>query len=233
MHLALMNFLATLSQSVAGFGAPLISMPFMIEWLGVHVATSVSAFIGLLTALLVLIYYRSDFNLRSVINLLLHAIAGIPQGVYLLSALDGKIIMTALGVLILSYALYTLFKPNLPPLEHPAWAYVFGFLSGVMGGAFNISGPIIVVYAAFRQWPPNEFRSNLQGYFLVTNVFILISHAVDGNLNASFRQASLWALPGMLLAVAVGIYLGKRINVKLFRQLILALLIVSGVRLIF
>jgi len=233
MRLALINFLATLSQSVAGFGAPLISMPFMIEWLGVHVATSVSAFIGLLTALLVLIYYRSDFNLRSVINLLLPAIAGIPLGVYLLSALDGKIIMTALGVLILSYALYTLFKPNLPPLEHPAWAYVFGFLSGVMGGAFNISGPIIVVYAAFRQWPPNEFRSNLQGYFLVTNVFILISHAVDGNLNASFRQASLWALPGMLLAVAVGIYLGKRINVKLFRQLILALLIVSGVRLIF
>jgi uncharacterized protein len=232
MKIALINFLATLSQSIAGFGAPLISMPFMIEWLEVQVATSVSAFIGLLTAILVLAYYRSDFNLRAVVNLLLPAIAGIPLGVYLLSALDGQIILTTLGILILVFALYTLFKPNLPALEHPAWAYLFGFLSGVLGGAFNITGPIIVIYAAFRQWPPNEFRSNLQGYFLVTNVFILISHAIDGNLNASFWQASLWALPGMLLAVLAGIYLGTRINVKLFRQLILILLFVSGVRLI-
>lgn len=233
MAIALINFLATLSQTMAGFGAPLISMPFMIDWLGVHVATSVSAFIGLLTAISVLFYYRKDFNLRSVANLLLPAIAGIPLGVFLLSALESDIILTALGVLILSYALYTLFKPNLPPLEHPGWAYVFGFLSGVMGGAFNITGPIIVVYAAFRQWPPNEFRSNLQGFFLITNIFILLSHAIDGNLNASFWQATLWALPGMAVAIILGIYLGNKINIKRFRQLILVLLIVSGLRLIF
>lgn len=233
MKIALVNFLATLSQTVAGFGAPLINMPFMIDWLGPQVATSVSAFIGLITAIVVLIYYRSDLNLHAVSNLLIPAILGVPVGVFLLSALDGKIIQILLGVLVLVFALYSLFKPSLPPLEHPWWTYFFGFVAGVTGGAFNISGPIIVVYAAFRQWPPKEFRSNLQGFFLVTNIFILAGHAIDGNLNAAFWQASLWAIPGMALALVAGIYLGKRINVNLFRKLILALLIVSGVRLIF
>ncbi len=232
MAIALINFLATLSQTVAGFGAPLINMPFMIDWLGVRVATSVSAFVGLLTAAVVLLYYRENFNIRSVINLLIPACLGVPLGVYLLSALNGKWIQIALGVLILVYALYTLINPTLPPLVSPHWAYVFGFIAGVTGGAFNISGPIIVIYAAFRQWHPNEFRSNLQGFFIVTNIVILISHAIDGNLNASFWQASMWAVPGMALALLGGIYLGKRIPVKRFRQLILVLLLVSGIRLI-
>lgn len=233
MKIAIINFLATLSQTIAGFGAPLINMPFMIDWLGVQVATSVSAFVGLITAIIVLLYYRASFNLRSVTSLLIPAIAGVPVGVYLLGALDSKIIEVILGVLVLTYALYSLFSPSLPPLEHPGWAYFFGFIAGVTGGAFNISGPIIVVYAAFRQWPPNEFRSNLQGFFLVTNIFILIAHGIRGNLNASFWQASIWAIPGMLLAVIVGILIGSKINVKRFRQLILIILIISGVRLIF
>ncbi len=232
MALALVNFLATLSQTVAGFGAPLINMPFMIDWLGPQVATSVSAFIGLITAIAVLIYYRSDLNLLAVTNLLVPAILGVPVGVFLLSALNATIIQIILGVLVLLYALYSLFKPTLPPLEHPWWAYFFGFVAGVTGGAFNISGPVIVVYAAFRQWPPNEFRSNLQGFFLVTNIFILAGHAIDGNLNNAFLHASLWALPGMALAIIIGIYLGNKINVNLFRRLILTLLIVSGIRLI-
>ena len=233
MAIALVNFLATLSQTVAGFGAPLISMPFMIEWLGVHVATSVSALVGLITSIIVLIYYRHDFSLRAVANLLIPAILGVPVGVYALSALDIRLVQIVLGILVLLFALYSIFKPALPALSHPGWAYLFGFIAGVTGGAFNISGPIIVIYAAFRGWPPNEFRSNLQGFFLVTNIFILISHGIDGSLTAAFWQASLWAIPGMLLAVMGGIYLGKWINMQRFRQLILALLLISGVRLIF
>ena len=207
-------------------------MPFMIDWLGVHVATPVSAFVGLMTSIIVLINYRQDFNLRSVANLLIASILGVPVGVYALSALDVGLVQMILGILVVGFALYSIFTPNMPILENPRWAYLFGFISGVTGGAFNISGPIIVIYAAFRGWQPGEFRSNLQGFFLVTNIFILLSHWVDGNLTPVFWQASLWAIPGMLLAVIAGIYLGKWINVKRFRQLILLLLIISGIRLV-
>ena len=232
MKIALINFLATLSQTVAGFGAPLINMPFMIEWLGVHVATPVSSFVGLITSIIVLIYYRDDFSLRSVVNLLIPSILGVPVGVYALNVLDVGLIQIVLGVIVLIFALYSIFTPSMPTLKHPRWAYLFGFIAGITGGAFNITGPIIVIYAAFQRWLPGEFRSNLQGYYAVTNTFILISHWADGNLTPLFWQASLWAIPGMLLAIVCGIYLGKWINVKRFRQLILILLIVSGIRLI-
>ncbi len=231
LKLALINFLATLSQTVAGFGAPLINMPFMVDWLGVRVATPVSAFVGLLTSILVLLNYREDFTVRAVANLLLPAILGVPVGVYALRTVDVQIAKIVLGIIVLAFALYSIFKPSLPALQHPSWAYLFGFISGVTGGAFNISGPIIVIYAAFRGWPPNAFRSNLQGFFLVTNIFILISHWIDGNIGPTFWEASLWSIPGMLLAVIAGIYLGKWINVQRFRQLILILLVVSGIRL--
>lgn len=232
MPLTLINFLAALSQTVAGFGAPLISMPFMIRWLGTRTATPVSAFVGLVTALVVLIYYRTDFNLRSVANLLIPSILGVPVGVAAIRTLDANLVQIALGVLILIFSAYSIFKPALPALRNPCWAYLFGFIAGVTGGAYNISGPIIVLYAAFCQWPPNAFRSNLQGYFLVTNIAILISHAVDGNLTHAFWYASLWAVPGALVAILVGLTLGRRINARRFRQLVLALLVVSGIQLV-
>jgi uncharacterized membrane protein YfcA len=230
--IALINFLATLSQTVAAFGAPLINMPFMIEWLGVQVATPVSAFVGWMTSIIVLIYYREHFNLKAVIHLLLPAILGVPVGVYALNWLDFQIVKIVLGIIVLAFAIYSIFKPSMPPLKGAGWAYLFGFIAGITGGAYNITGPIIVVYAAFRQWPPNAFRSNLQGMYLVVNSFILISHGVNGNLTPTFWQASLWAIPGMLLAIVSGIYLGSKINVQRFRQLILLLLIVSGINLI-
>ena len=232
LGIALINFLATLSQTVAAFGAPLINMPFMIEWLGVQVATPVSTFVGLLTSIIVLIYYREDFDPRAVANLLFPAILGVPVGVYALNWLDFRVVKVVLGIIVLAFAIYSILKPTMPALKGAGWAYIFGFIAGVTGGAYNITGPIIVVYAAFRQWPPNAFRSNLQGMYLVTNTFILISHWVNGNLTPTFWHASLWAIPGMLLAIVCGIYLGNRINVQRFRQLILLLLIVSGINLI-
>lgn len=232
MNVALINFLATLAQVIAGFGAPLISMPFMIVWLGASIATPLSALVGLLTAVFVLAYYRQDFNIRAVIGLLIPAIIGVPAGVWLLHIVNQDLIQSALGVFILLYSLYALINPALPALEGRGWTYVFGLIAGIMGGALNSSGPIVVVYAAFRKWPPNQFRSNLQGFFLVTNIVIIGTHAWDGNLTQGFWDAAIWAIPGMAVAILVGLTLGRRINIRIFRWVVLLMLIGSGISLL-
>lgn len=229
MKILIINFLAALSQTIAGFGAPLISMPFLIEWQGLGVATPLSTLIGLLTSIIVLIYYRAHFNLRAVGDLILPAILGVPVGVFFLTGLNIVFVNKILAVIIIGYSLYSFFSPALPLLEKRYWGYLFGFVAGMMGGAFNISGPIVVIYAAFRQWRPEEFRSNLQGFFLVTNIFIMLSYWGAGSLDAVFWGAFVWALPGMLLAVGIGIYFSKRIDIDHFRKLVIVLLFVSGI----
>lgn len=232
MNIAIINFLATLSQTVVGFGAPLISMPFMIVWLGAKTATPLSALVGLLTSVFVLIYYRSHFNLQAVIKLLAAAVIGVPVGTYLLNLVDARSLKILLGVIVIGYALYSLASPKLPKLQGKFWEYVFGFFAGIMGGALNTSGPIVVIYASFKQWKPEEFRSNLQGFFIVTNVVIMVSHYLSGNLDSQFAANVGWAIGGMLVAIVVGLVISSRVNEKIFRTLVIIVLIASGIQLL-
>lgn len=232
MNIAIINFLATLSQTVVGFGAPLISMPFMIVWLGAKTATPLSALVGLLTSVFVLIYYRSHFNLQAVIKLLAAAVIGVPVGTYLLNLVDARSLKILLGVIVIGYALYSLASPKLPKLQGKFWEYIFGFFAGIMGGALNTSGPIVVIYASFKQWKPEEFRSNLQGFFIVTNVVIMVSHYLSGNLDSQFAANVGWAIGGMLVAIVVGLVISSRVNEKIFRTLVIIVLIASGIQLL-
>ncbi|HSG24926.1 MAG TPA: sulfite exporter TauE/SafE family protein [Anaerolineales bacterium] len=232
MNIAIINFLATLSQTVVGFGAPLISMPFMIVWLGAKTATPLSALVGLLTSVFVLIYYRSHFNLQAVIKLLAAAVIGVPVGTYLLNLVDARSLKILLGVIVIGYALYSLASPKLPKIQGKFWEYIFGFFAGIMGGALNTSGPIVVIYASFKQWKPEEFRSNLQGFFIVTNVVIMVSHYIGGNLDSQFAANVGWAIGGMLVAIVVGLVISSRVNEKIFRTLIIIVLIASGIQLL-
>ena len=232
MNIAIINFLATLSQTVVGFGAPLISMPFMIVWLGAKTATPLSALVGLLTSVFVLLYYRSHFNLQAVVKLLAAAVIGVPVGTYLLNMIDARSLKILLGVIVISYALYSLTSLKLPNLQGKFWEYIFGFFAGIMGGALNTSGPIVVIYASFKQWKPEEFRSNLQGFFIVTNIVIMVSHYFSGNLDNQFAANVGWAIGGMLAAIVVGLIISSRVNEKIFRTLVIIVLIASGIQLL-
>lgn len=225
--------LASVSQTAVGFGAPLIAMPVLVPLLGIQVATPLSTLAGLVLSILILLRFRQSFNLRAVTHLLLASLVGVPVGVALLNWVDAEMLTTFLGILVVVYALYGLFSPSLPTLKHLAWAYGFGFMAGVLGGALNTSAPAIVVYGSSRRWPPEAFRTNLQGYFLVINTAILGAHAVDGNLTAVYWRSFLWSIPGILLGFLGGLWLAHRIDPARFKQLVFVVLLILGFNLIF
>ena len=160
------------------------------------------------------------------------AVIGVPVGTYLLNMIDARSLKILLGVIVISYALYSLTSPKLPKLQGKFWEYIFGFFAGIMGGALNTSGPIVVIYASFKQWKPEEFRSNLQGFFIVTNIVIMVSHYFSGNLDNQFAANVGWAIGGMLAAIVVGLIISSRVNEKIFRTLVIIVLIASGIQLL-
>ena len=224
---------ASISQTAVGFGTPLIAMPVLVPLLGIQTATPVSTLVGLLLSILILIRFRQTLNFRAVIHLLLATLVGVPVGVALLTWVDADPLTTFLGILLVGYALYGFFAPKLPRLDHLAWAYGFGFLAGILGGALTSSAPAVVVYGSCRRWEPEAFRTNLQGYFLVTNTAVLIAHGIDGNLTTSFWRVALWSLPGIALGFLAGLWLAHRIDPNRFSQLVLLLLLLLGLNLIF
>jgi hypothetical protein len=108
---------------------------------------------------------------------------------------------------------------------------VFGFVGGLLGGAYNTSGPPVVVYGNCRRWSPQEFKSNLSGYFVVNSVMVVSTHWLSGNFTPEVTSNFLLALPALLLGFLFGQGMDKWLNPELFRKIVLVLLVLLGARL--
>jgi uncharacterized protein len=224
--------IAAFTQTLTGFGSALVAMSILPSLLGISVASPLVALMAITLESILLIRLRGSFNLKAVWRLSLAALIGIPIGLALARSINEDVVLTVLGVILVGYSFYALITPRLPELKHPAWAFLFGFVGGILSGAYNVAGPAAVIYGNCRRWQPDEFRSNLQAFFLINDTFVLINHGLAGNLKPIVWSYYLVALPAILIGIFFGLKLDRRINPDVFRKLVQVLLIVMGLRLI-
>lgn len=222
-------FLAVFTQSVSGFGVALVAMSILPAIVGIQTATPLVALIAIVLELFLFIWYRSAFNLQAIWRVILAALVGIPIGLYALKQLNPEIIVKLLGIILIAYSVYGLIQLKLPELKHPYWAYLLGFISGILGGAYNTVGPPVIIYGNCRRWPPKEFKSNLQGFFLITSTVIGLGHLISGNLTEEVWKYFLLSAPAIILGIIAGVNLDNVINPELFRKIVLVLLLLMGI----
>lgn len=233
MLIAAIIFFAGFTQSVVGFGFALIAVPLLIEQIGVQSAAPLASIASITTEVILLVRYRHSVNFNALGRLSLASVVAIPLGVLLLQSADERLMMALLGVVVTGYALYGLLNLRMPEIQHPYWAYGFGFVSGLLAGAYNVGGPPVVIYGSCRRWTPAEFKSNLQGFFLINSVTIITAHALAQHYTMDVWQQYVTALPGLALGLLAGFFLDRFVNPGVFRKLVLALLIALGLSLIF
>lgn len=226
-------FVAAFTQAVTGFGSALVGMPLLAQIVGVTVGAPLLAVVSLPMNLILLLSQRRGFDLRAVWRIAFAVLIAIPLGIVSIEKLSERIVLILLGVILVGYGLYALIVPRLPTLAKPAWAYLFGFLSGLLAGAYNVGGPPLVIYAACREWEADEFRSNLQGLFFLTNIVVVLGHFWNGTLNQGVLDYLPVALMALLVGIGAGLVLDRYIPERLFHKLVLVALILLGVRLMF
>jgi len=229
----LVVFLAVFTQSLSGFGSGLVAMALLPPVLGIQTATPLVALVMIPLEIYLLFHYRHALNIKVIWRVMVTAVFGIPIGILFLSQLDEKIVMTILGVVITGYALFALSNIRLPQMTHSAWGYGLGFLAGILGGAYNTSGPPVIIYGNCCRWERDEFKSNLQGFFLISSIIIALGHALNGNLTPEIWRHFLISIPAVAVGVLAGTSFDKILNIETFRRIVLVLLIVMGLRLIF
>ena len=226
-------FLGAFTQSLTGFGVALIAMAILPSLWGLPIATPLVALTGIVLETALLIRYRQSLQMRSIWRLVVASVVAIPFGIYILRQLDERIALFVLGLIIFGYALYALIGFRLPELHHPLWAWLTGLASGMLGCAYNTAGPPIVIYGNCRRWSPQEFRSNLSGFFIVNSVMVVSTHFLSGNITSEVLSVFWWMLPALALGFLAGQSLDHWLNPEVFRKIVLGVLIVLGIRLMF
>lgn len=225
-------FIAALLQTTSGFGFALMAMPLVALVIGVKAAAPLVALTGITLYAVNLARYRRGFDGRVVLPLAVAAALGVPLGVWALSSLDEDLIKRVLGVILIAYALYGVWKPHATPLRSNLWAYPVGFLAGLLGGAFNTAGPPVIIYGNLKQWPRDLFRSTLQALFLFSGSLVIAAHAAAGNLTNAVLTTYLLLVPALLLGVWSGAWVDRHISNQHFRVLVQILIFATGLLLL-
>lgn len=225
-------FLATLVRGLTGFGNALVAMPLLALVIEPRTASPLVGLTAIVMATLMLAAHWREVHIGSAWRLLVASVPGLVIGLWFLTNSGGAAIRLALGIFILAYSFYDLFRPRLAHLENERWAYVAGFISGIIGGACNANGPPIVIYGTMRGWSPERFRATLQGFFLPAGLFILVGHASSGLWTREVFRLFLWCLPSVVLGVVLGSLLAKRVKKEHFRIVVHTVLIASATMLL-
>lgn len=225
-------FASAFVRSAFGFGDALIAMPLLALFISLDIATPLIGLCAITYSSLILIKEWRRVKYKDVIVLIITAFIGIPIGIYLLKGNYDQIMKLSLGFLIVFFALFNIFKPKLFHLKNDKFAFIFGLIGGILGGAINTNGPPVVIYSALRKWDPKTFRATMQGFFLPTGFMIAISHGIGGLWTKEVLLNYVYALPAMIIAIYLGSLLNKRIKKDEFNIYIFGLLLLLGILLI-
>jgi uncharacterized membrane protein YfcA len=209
-------FLATVIRSAFGFGEALVAVPLLSLVIPVEVATPVAALVSITVAGVVIAQDWRHVHARSASRLVLYTLCGIPLGLLMLTRVAEPVIKAALAGVIIAFSTYSLTSRRRPELKDDRLAWLFGFGAGVLGGAYGMNGPPLVVYATLRRWSPEHFRATLQGYFLPASLVGVAGYWLAGLWVPAVTRYYLLSLPVVATAIVAGRAINQRMSGRSF-----------------
>jgi uncharacterized membrane protein YfcA len=137
------------------------------------------------------------------------------------------------GILLVSYASYSLFKPAIKPIHAgPVTDTGIGILNGAVGGLTSLGGVVITIWVQLRDWPKDIQRSVFQPVIAATMSITAVSYAYNGAFTTETIKLFLIGLPALGAGLWLGLNLYGRLDDAAFRRVILWLLLASGLTLV-
>jgi uncharacterized membrane protein YfcA len=219
---------ATFVRSAFGFADGLLAMPLLALVVDMQIALTLVAFTSVMMSILVLRDSWRSVDVAIAWRLVAAACLGIPLGLLFFKGSNEKTLQYVLAGLVISFAAYRLWSPDALKLNGDGSGYLFGFVGGVLGGAYNIAGLPIVIFGSLRSWPLQKMRGTLQCFFLPTSILVVIGHGFAGWWKAEVGYLFLAAVPCMGVAFVLGSFMSHRIPAGKFDRYICLLLVMVG-----
>jgi len=222
---------ASIIGGATGFGTSLIATPLMLlAGFAVPEVVVINLLATLVTRIAVAYRLRTHINWPRVALLGLGCVPGAWLGavtVTLLPAHDLKLAAGA-GVMLCGILMAV---PTRRQTGDPSAAsqVATGVVGGYLSTTTSLNGPPPVLLLTRARLPPLNFLADLAGYFIVTNT---VSLTILG-LRNEVPPALLWPMLPVSVAAAlsgnlVGLRIAKRLPAKVFRSIVIALVIVAG-----
>ncbi|CAI2791206.1 Sulfite exporter TauE/SafE [Serratia grimesii] len=231
--LAVTLLVAYVIFGIAGFGTALVASPVMALYIPVAQIVPLLALLDMCAAIINVSRDGRNAQWSELKRLVPLMIIGSLLGAAILLKTRPEILLLALGIFVVVYALYSL--SGLKPARQfsPRAAVPFGLVGGIFSALFGSGGFIYAIYLSGRVEKKEAFRitqTTLIGMSTLTRVIIF---AVAGvYLDVDLLLLALALAPGMLVGITLGRHFTLRMSHEQFLKLINVILLASGAMLI-
>lgn len=141
-------------------------------------------------------------------------------------------INVACGLSLIIFALASLSKIELPLSEGMGWQVLVGITSGLIGGVPAVKAPIMI-YTVGLKLPREEFMCAAGFLFFTGGVGLVAGTLSASLLNGVTAILSLACCAVALVGFRVGSWIRQRLSDRMFRLILLWMILAMGVRLVF
>lgn len=230
-------------QALTGFGFAIVSVAALtqVPWIAhssvFNAVQPVAATLGALTGWILILPEFKRVDWKAVSVLLAASTMTTPIGAVMLEYFKPEAVIRGLGALISGFVLYSALGVPVPKkLGGVPGAWGLGFLAGALGGAFDITGPPLVVHGEAAGWETSNgnFRRNVLAVVTINSSLVVLWDFFAGRLNDYYYMDFVrWATPTTLVGIVCGKLLADRLDPSAFKKIVLGTCMVMGVKLLF
>jgi len=221
-------------SGLAGFGTALMALGIWLYVLPPSLAVPLVLICSVVaqTATLPKLWRSFDFSL--VWPFIVGGLAGVPLGTLLIAHAEPRMFKLGVGIFLLVFptALYFNRTPMAVRFGGKIADAGVGFAGGILGSLAGLSGPLPILWASVRGWGKDERRGVFQTYNWAILFAALCLQAATGLVDPKVLWLALVAFPGTLLGAFLGARVYHALSDRNFADVVLALLIVSGIGLL-
>lgn len=214
---------------IAGFGSALVASPVMALYIPVAKIVPLLALLDMCAAIVNVSRDGRNAQWAELKRLIPVMIIGSLVGAAILLKTRPDILLLALGIFVVLYALYSLSGLKPDRQFSPKASVPFGLVGGIFSALFGSGGFIYAIYLSGRIEKKEAFRmtqTTLIGMSTLTRVVIFTFAGVY--LDIDLLLLALVLLPGMLVGIALGRHFTLKMSREQFMKLINVILLASG-----
>ncbi len=232
-------FSSALIHGLVGFAFATTALPLLALVKSVKFSVPLLSLLSFVVNLATFLLMKEKEVIKIPIRFFVAILAGVIIGVYAFKSASELTLRVLLFLAILFYFIWEILhrfsrKEEAYVQQIKSEAFKTGkslgvaFIVGFLGGILYTPGPPIVIYFSLLRLKKDVFKSALQVIFMMTALFAIINHVLQGNITKETLSYFLLNLP----IVIIGLYLGQRLYLRLstrvFYYLVNVFLLISA-----
>ena len=226
-------FVSEVIGTIAGFGSSTIFLPLALLFFDFKTALVLVAFFHIVGNIGRISFFRKGLDRGLLVKFGIPSVVLTLIGALLVSYIPQNILKGVLGVFLIVYSAYSLWRENFHLNASTTTAFVGGGLSGFLAGLIGTGGALRGAFLTGFGLPKEKYIATAAAIALAVDLTRIPVYLREGFLQSQYY----WYLPVLLAIALAGSFTGKQIvkrfPQKVFRKIVLIAILFVGIKFLF